>query len=425
VRSSKPVMALPRRALPAMAKVRQKLASDHIGDVRRDVAQKLLDAGLRDKVKPGNRIAVTAGSRGIGGFVELLSGITDAVKSCGGEPFIIPAMGSHGGATAEGQAEILQRLGVNEQSTGAPIRATMETREVGAAENGAVAHLDRFAAEADGMIVLGRTKTHPESVGELASGLLKMCTIGLGKQVGAHQAHSHVLWDSVRAVPKLQLAKSKILFGVAVVENGYRQPCAIEVVPPSYEAFLESDMRLLKLAKKHLARIPFEELDLLIVDELGKTISGGGMDPNIIGLWRNSDAPHRPNYKRIVVLSLTHPSLGNGLGIGMADFTTQRFVDAYDPVVSYINLLTASEPGGNTREGPLPLALESDREAVEVGLFSSLAGRAPRVCRIRNTARLDEVWASEALLSDVKANRNLEILQTPAAMQFDSNENLF
>ena len=425
MRSSKPVMALPRRALPAMAKVRQKLASDHIGDVRRDVAQKLLDAGLRDKVKPGNRIAVTAGSRGIGGFVELLSGITDAVKSCGGEPFIIPAMGSHGGATAEGQAEILHRLGVNEQSTGAPIRATMETREVGAAENGAVAHLDRFAAEADGIIVLGRTKTHPESVGELASGLLKMCTIGLGKQVGAHQAHSHVLWDSVRAVPKLQLAKSKILFGVAVVENGYRQPCAIEVVPPSYEAFLESDMRLLKLAKKHLARIPFEELDLLIVDELGKTISGGGMDPNIIGLWRNSDAPHRPNYKRIVVLSLTHPSLGNGLGIGMADFTTQRFVDAYDPVVSYINLLTASEPGGNTREGPLPLALESDREAVEVGLFSSLAGRAPRVCRIRNTARLDEVWASEALLSDVKANRNLEILQTPAAMQFDSNENLF
>ena len=206
------------------------------------------------------------------------------MKSCGGEPFIIPAMGSHGGATAEGQAEILHRLGVTEQSAGAPIRATMETHELGPAENGAVAHVDRFAAEADGIIVLGRTKTHPESVGELASGLLKMCTIGLGKQIGAHQAHSHGLWDSVRAVPKVQLAKSKILCGVAVVENGYRQPCAIEVVPPSYDAFLEADMRLLKLAKAHLARIPFDELDLLIVDELGKTISGGGMDPNIIGL---------------------------------------------------------------------------------------------------------------------------------------------
>jgi hypothetical protein len=408
-----------------MAKVRQKLASDHVFEVRKDVSQRLLDAGLRDKVNRGNRIAITAGSRGIGSLVELLSGIADAVKTCGGKPFVIPAMGSHGGATPEGQTEILHRLGVNDESVGAPIRATMETQELGAAQNGAVAHVDRFAAEADGIIVLGRTKTHPESVGELASGLLKMCAVGLGKQIGAHQAHSHVLWDSVRAVPKIQLAKSKILFGVAVVENGYRQPCAIEVVPPSYDAFLEADMRLLKLAKAHLARIPFDELDLLIVDELGKTISGGGMDPNIIGLWRNSDAPHQPNYKRIVVLSLTHPSLGNGLGIGMADFTTRRFVDSYDPAVSYINLLTASEPDGNTREGPLPLALDSDQEAIEVGLFSSLAGAVPRICRIKNTAMLDEVWASEALLQEAQANPNLEILQPPSPMQFDHAENLF
>ena len=407
-----------------MARVRQKLPSDHIRDVRQDVMQKLLESGLREKVKPGNRVAITAGSRGIGGLIELLSGIANAVKSCGGEPFIVPAMGSHGGATPEGQAEILKRLGVDEQSAGAPIRSTMETQELGSAENGAMAHVDRFAAEADGIIVLGRTKTHPESAGELASGLLKMCTIGLGKQIGAHQAHSHVLWDSVRAVPKVQLAKGKILFGVAVVENGYRQPCAIEVVPPSYDAFLEADMRLLNLAKAHLARIPFQELDLLIVDELGKTISGGGMDPNIIGLWRNSDAPHQPNYKRIVVLSLTYPSLGNGLGIGMADFTTRRFVDSYDPAVSYVNLLTASEPSGNTREGPLPLALDSDREAVEVGLFSSLAGAAPRVCRIRNTALLDEVWVSESLVREVKANPELEILRPPAAMEFNDEGNL-
>jgi hypothetical protein len=418
-------MPLPRRSLPVMAKVRQKLPSDHITDVRQDVREKLLDFRLRDKVKPGNRIAITAGSRGIGGLLDLLSGIADAVKSCGGEPFIIPAMGSHGGATPEGQAEILHRLGVTEQAAGAPIRSTMETNELGRAENGAAAHVDRFAVEADGIIVLGRTKTHPESVGELASGLLKMCTIGLGKQIGAHQAHSHVLWDSVRAVPKVQLAKSRILCGVAVVENGYRQPCAIEIVPPSYDAFLEADMRLLNVAKAHLARIPFDELDLLIVDELGKTISGGGMDPNIIGLWRNSDAPHQPNYKRIVVLSLTDPSLGNGLGIGMADFTTRRFADSYDPAVTYINLLTASEPGGNTREGPLPLALNSDREAAEVGLFSSLAGAAPRVCRIRNTALLDEVWASEALLEEVKANSKLEILQPPSQMQFNDAGNLF
>lgn len=299
------VKLFPRRALPPMARIRQALPNDHIADVRADVRQKLVHSGLLRVIRPGHRIAITAGSRGIGGLVELLSGISDAVKGCGGEPFIVPAMGSHGGATPEGQAEILRRLGVSEQSAGAPVHATMDTQALGNSESGAIAYVDRIAFEADGIIVLGRTKTHPESAGVLASGLLKMCTIGLGKQIGAHQAHSHGLWESVRAVPKLQLAKSKILCGVAVVENGYQRPCAIEVVPPDYDAFLESDMRLLRVAKPHLARIPFDELDLLIVDELGKTISGGGMDPNIIGLWRNSDAPHHPNYRRIVVLSLT------------------------------------------------------------------------------------------------------------------------
>jgi hypothetical protein len=425
VRSSRPAMPFPRRNLPRMAHVRQNLPSDHIDDVRSDVKQKLIASDARQKIRLGNRIAITAGSRGIGAFVELLSGIADAVKSCGGEPFIIPAMGSHGGATPEGQTEILNRLGVTEQSTGAPIHATMETHELGASENGAMAHLDRFAAEADGIVVLGRIKTHPESAAELASGLLKMCTVGLGKQTGAHQAHSHGLWKSVRAVPKVQLAKSKIHCGVAVVENGYRHPCAIEIVAPSYDAFLEADMRLLRLAKQHFARIPFEELDVLVVDELGKTVSGAGMDPNVIGHWRNSDAPHNPNYKRIVVLSLTQGSLGNGLGIGMADFTTRRFTEAFDPAVSYVNLLTATEPNGNTREGPLPLALDSDQEAMEVALFSSLAGPDPRICRIKNTARLDELWVSEALLNQVKQNSKLQVLKPPAPLPFNEAGNLF
>ena len=408
-----------------MAHVRQSLPTEHIADVRQDVQQKLLSSELLAKVRPGDRIAVTAGSRGIGAFVELLAGIVDAVKSRQGDPFIIPAMGSHGGAVPEGQAEILNRLGVTEDSVGAPIRATMETKELGPSESGAIAHVDRFAAEADGIIVLGRTKTHPESAGELASGLLKMCTIGLGKQTGAHQAHSHGFWESVRAVPKVQLAKSKILCGVAVVENGYRQPRSIEVVSPSYDAFLEADIRLLRLAKRHLAHIPFDELDLLIVDELGKTISGAGMDPNVIGHWRNSNAPRHPDYKRIVVLSLTHGSLGNGLGIGMADFTTRRFLDSFDPAISYINLLTATEPDGNTREGPVPLALDSDREAVEVALFSSLAGSAPRVYRIKNTARLDEFWVSEALLDKVKRNPSLAVLSPPQPAAFNIAGNLF
>jgi hypothetical protein len=183
-------------------------------------------------------------------------------------------------------------------------------------------------------------------------------------------------------------------------------------------------MRLLRLAKQHLARIPFDALDLLVVDEVGKTVSGGGMDPNIIGLWRNSNAPKHPDFRRIVALSLTYGSLGNGLGIGMADFTTRRFAGAYDPAVTYVNLLTASEPGNTTREGPLPLALASDREAMEVGLYSALAGEAPRVCRIRNTAALEELQVSEALLPEVRKHSKLEVLSAPEPLPFDAKGNL-
>jgi hypothetical protein len=232
------------------------------------------------------------------------------------------------------------------------------------------------------------------------------------------------LWDSIRAVPRVQLARSNVLLGVAVVENAFRRPAVIEVVSPNYDAFLESDLRLLGIANTLLATIPFGELDVLIVDEIGKTVSGGGMDPNIIGKWRNSDAPHVPDFKRIVVLSQTRGSLGNGLGIGMSDFTTQRFANAYDPLVTYMNLLTAQEPGGNTREGPLPLALPSDREAIEVALYSALAGPRPRLCRIQNTAVLDEFWVSEGLQEEVNLNPKLEILGQLAPLPFDGQGNL-
>lgn len=208
-------MALPRRPVPPLARVEQSLPADRVPDVRRDVRQKLLAAGLRERLAPGARVAITAGSRGIGGFVELVSGIVDAVKQAGGEPFVIPAMGSHGGAVAEGQIEILKRLGVDDRTVAAPVLATMDTLPLARAKSGAMAHVARVAADADGIIVLGRVKTHPERAEKLASGLLKMVTIGLGKQIGAQEAHSHGLWDSVRSVPEVTMAQSKILFGVA------------------------------------------------------------------------------------------------------------------------------------------------------------------------------------------------------------------
>src|ERR1051325_2110851 len=216
---------LAARELPRLARVRQQLRSAHIADARSDVREKLNPA-LRGKIYAGAKIAITAGSRGIGGFVPLLNGICDAVKQCGGEPFLVPAMGSHGGATADGQARLLHKLGVNDMTVPAPVRATMETVALGQSKTGAPAHLDKLAAEADGIIVLGRVKTHPENTQGIASGLLKMTTVGLGKQAGAQQAHSHGLWPSVEAVPELMLAKSKILCGVAVVGRGGCEVCA-------------------------------------------------------------------------------------------------------------------------------------------------------------------------------------------------------
>jgi len=416
----RPRMEYPRRPLPPMARIRRSFPDEHLPSPRREVTQQLLQLGLREKLRPGARVAITAGSRGIGGLVELLAGIVDAVRQAGGEPFIVPAMGSHGGAVAEGQTEILRLLGVTENSVGAAVRSSMETFMLGPAKNGAMAHLDRLAAEADGIIVLGRTKTHPESAERLASGLLKMVTIGLGKQRGAQQAHSHGLWESVRQVPQVTLAHSKVLFGVAVVENAYRKPMIVEVVHPVYQAFLDSDERLLKIAKPNVPKLPFDNLDLLIVDEIGKTISGSGMDLNVIGRYRaTGKGPEKPAIKRIVALSLTEASLGNGLGIGLADFTTQRFLDAYDPGVTYVNLLTAQEPESTLREGPLPLALPTDREAVEVAYYSALPEDGGRICRVRNTASLDEMWISESLVEEARKQPDIAILEPPRAMPYD------
>ena len=419
-------MPFPRRELPPLARIKQELPTDHIEHVRADVYRKLLDSDIPRHIHKGSRIAITAGSRGMGGFVELIRGVVDAVKSLGGEPFIIPAMGSHGGATAQGQVEILRRLGVTETSIGAAINASMQTHALGTSKTGAIAHLDDFAAAADGIIVLGRTRTHPENKEGVASGLLKMVTVGLGKQIGAQEAHTHGLWPSVEAVPELTMAKAKIICGIAVIENGFRQPVEIEVVPPTYAAFKDADERLLLKAKPHVADVPFRQLDVLIVDQLGKNLSGTGMDLNVIGNWRMKGGARDPDFRRIVVLSLTRESLGNGLGIGLADFTTRRFVNEYDEAVTYVNLLTASEPGAmNTIEGPLPLALVNDRDAIEVALFSSLASSQPRICRIKNTACLDELWVSEALLADVEQNAKLKVIDKVAPVEFTSEGNLF
>ena len=226
-------------------------------------------------------------------------------------------------------------------------------------------------------------------------------------------------------MPRLTLAAAPVLCGVAVVENGYREPAAIEVVPPTYDAFLAADQRLLLLAQRHLARLPFAHLDLLIVDELGKTESGTGMDLNVIGSWRVAGGERRPDFRRIVALSLTPPSLGNALGIGLADLTTERLRREVDAAATWINLLTACEPGAmTTREGCLPLALPCDRDAVEVALASAVPSGPPRVCRIRSTADLAEFAVSPALVPEVANRPGFAVVGAPAFLPFDDHGDL-
>jgi hypothetical protein len=421
-------MELPKVTdLPRMAKIRQLLPREKLDDVNRAVRAELARLHLGNRIQKGQRVGITVGSRGAGGTVDALRGIIAEVRAVGGEPFIIPAMGSHGGATPEGQKHILACFGITEERLGVPIDARMETVVLGTGHNGYEAHYAISAKEADGIIVLARTTVHPNlKAGEqsegVASGLLKMTMIGLGKQQGAQSAHHHGLAQSVLQVPDLQLKHGNVIAGVSMVENAYREPYRVEAVPP--EEFKASDQRQLKLAQSLLGQIPFDELDVLVADQMGKDIAGSGLDPNIIGFWRVEGGPHVPNYRRIVSLDLTEASGGNAIGIGLNDFVTRRLVNKVDQYATYMNLLTGATKEGSTVEGYIPIIAETDREALELALGSVMPSGAPRVCHIHDTSRLEEIMVSEALFPLAKQLPNIEILTELQPSPFDQEGRL-
>ncbi len=421
-------MELPKvKDLPRMAKVRQLLPRDKLNDVEGVVRAGLRGLHLGSRIQKGQRIGITAGSRGAGGMVPALQAIIAEVRAEGGEPFIIPAMGSHGNATPEGQKYILSCFGVTEQSMGVPIDARMETVVLGKGYNGYEAHYAVSAIEADGVIVLGRTTVHPNlKAGEqsdgVASGLLKMTMVGLGKQKGAASAHHHGLAQSVLQVPDLQLKHGNIIAGVSIVENAYREPYHVEVVPP--EEFKASDQRQLKLAQSLLGQIPFDELDVLVADQMGKDVAGSGLDPNVIGFWRFEGGPHVPNFRRIVSLDLTRASAGNAIGIGLNDMVTRRLVNKMSQEATYMNLLTGANKDGSTIEGYIPIVAETDREALELALGSITPADAPRVCHIHDTSRLEEMMVSESLLPLAKQLPNIEVLSDLQPPPFDQEGRL-
>ncbi|MBE0584725.1 MAG: DUF2088 domain-containing protein [Desulfofustis sp.] len=375
---------------------------------------------LASRMKPGAKVGITAGSRGITDMVALLQAIVDEIKKIGATPVIIPAMGSHGGATAEGQAEMLEGLGVSEQKVGAPVVSSMDVVELGTTPEGIPVVLSKDAMACDHLVVVNRVKPHTEFHGRIESGLTKMMVIGLGKHLGAVLAHRWaVRYGYERTLVssgKLILEKAPITLGVGIVENGFGQAARIEVVTP--EHFIEKDEHLLSVARKTCPHLPFDRLDILIVDEGGKEISGTAMDTKVIGRIMNIYEPplEHPHITRIVLRDLTEQSHGNGLGIGLADFVTQRVVDKLNRDITDVNCVTAVAP----EKGRLPIVGRTDRMAIDYAFASAgpISGADVRLCWIRNTMRLDRMFVSEALLPEVEVHQNLEVSSALKQMRF-------
>jgi hypothetical protein len=401
-----------------MLRVRQNFPRPVVRDIPGTVKARLAASGL--PVKAGDTVAVGAGSRGIANIATIVGATVDYLKELGARPFVFPAMGSHGGGTPDGQLSVLAHYGITKTTMGCPVRATMDVVQVGEAL-GLPVWLDRFAAEADWIGLVNRVKPHTDFKGSIESGLFKMMTIGLGKYKGAIQYHranvQHSYERVITTVGREMLAKARIGFGLGIAENGYDETAEIQAFNAAN--LEEGERRLLKTAREWMARLPFSSIDVLIVEEMGKNISGSGMDTNVIGRPTNPHEPF-PNDPRIlwiVVLDLTEESYGNATGIGNADFTTRRLVDRIDMKPTLINCITACSPG----MAKVPATYETDREAVETAF--SCIGLTPaeqaRVVHIKNTLMIGELKVSEAYASEARTRTDLTVIGDLTPLAFD------
>lgn len=412
---------------PQLVRVRQQFDRPRVEDIAVTVRSELENLNLSRKIQPGQSVALTAGSRGIANIPVVLKAVVRFLRDLGAQPFIVPAMGSHGGATAEGQRQVIESYGITEEFLGAPIRSSMEVMELGKTSEGFPVYLDRQASEADHVGVVGRVKPHTGYHGPIESGLLKMMMIGLGKHVGALAYHRLLLdypYDQVvRSVGRVMRAKGRITFGLAVVENACDETARIEAVLP--DGFEEKEEQLLVLARQWLPRLPFRAADVLIIDEIGKDISGSGMDTNVVGrkrAYRNQSTADQPQMRHIFVRGLTEKTHGNATGVGLSDFTTTRLVRSMNYRATVINCLTAGYPEGAN----LPVHFDTDKEVLDAALII-IGDRRPeeaRVMRIKNTLSVEELLVSEACLKNGEAQSPLTLLGKPAAMTFDRDGNL-
>jgi hypothetical protein len=405
-------------------RVRQSFERPVVKDIAAEISRSVDLCGALDGVPGGMRVAVTAGSRGISNIPLILKTVVRKLKDAGCEPFLFPAMGSHGGATAEGQRRMLEDMGITEDSVGAPIMSSMDTVVVGTAPNGRDVYMDKFASEADAVVVVNRVKPHVAYRGAYESGLMKMITIGMGKQKGADSAHRlgfGQMAENVPAYAKVVMAKKNILFAVGILENAYHETAEIRVLKAPEIEPVEPGM--LERAWQLYPKLFFAELDVLILDEIGKDISGTGFDTNILGRYHTPYASGGPSIKRIGVLDITDKSHGNGNGLGILDFTTRRAFDKFDFEQSYPNSLTSTVPASVK----VPMVLKNDLQCVQAAIKTCNADDQSEIklVRIKNTVSLDVIEVSGNLSQYVNEHPNLEPLCEPYEFSFDAHGNLF
>lgn len=409
--------------LPRMVKIRQTFPAPKAADIESALRKELAKPDIIDTIKPGMKIAIAVGSRGVAEITTLTAVTVDEIKKHGGQPFIVPSMGSHGGATSAGQVEVLANLGITEHSAGCPIISSMEVVELDRLENGLPVYMDKHAFMADGIVVINRIKPHTAFRGQCESGLVKMITIGLGKQKGAESCHAYsfkYMAENLIAMARISLAKTPILFGIGTVENAYDQIAKIAAVPAAQ--MIETDMQLLHEAKANMPRLYFDQIDVLVIDQIGKDISGDGMDPNITGRYPTQYATGGPDVNKMVVLDLSERTHGNANGMGTADFATRKLVNKTDFKATYANGLTSTVVGPTH----MPTVLDCDRDAILAAIKTSNARdlNQVRLVRIKDTLHLDEILISESMTAEIGNHPNIAILSQPAEMNFDNDGEL-
>ena len=411
--------------VPRMVRVGQNFARPRTPDVEAELLRGLDAKGSFRSLVPGSRVAVAAGSRGIANLPEVTRIIVRELKKAGAAPFIVPAMGSHGGATAEGQKALLEHLGISEGLTGAPIRSSMDVEKVGISPRfGMPVYIDKNALAADGIVVINRIKAHPAYAGTFESGLVKMVAIGLGKQKQAeivHNVGAERMDEFVADIGLEALRHINLIAAVGLVENAFHETARIEVLRAGE---IESEEpRLLAESKALAARFHIDEFEALIIDEIGKEISGAGFDTTIVGRYSSPFLTGGPRIRRVAVLDITEKSNGYGGGLGMVDFTTRRAFDKFDPGQTYPNTLTSTFTGGVK----IPMVLKNDRQAIQacIRTCNRMNYSEARIIRIKNTLCMEEISVSENLLDAVRAHPDMRIFGEPGRVVFDGDGNLF